>query len=82
MNAEQLAALEAEIGSAVDTVANVGQAIAPQYAPLIVLGQAVAHLAPQLLNDVVAMFNKGTPTDADKADLAAKIAAFVNPASI
>ena len=83
MNAQQLAALEAEIGSAVDTAANIGESFAPP--PInayIVLGQAMAHLAPELINDVVAMFSKGAPTDADRSDLAAKIAEWVNPSEI
>jgi hypothetical protein len=83
MTKEQLAALEAEIGSAVDTVANIGSSLAPPpISAYIVLGQAVAHLAPELINDVVAMFSKGTPTDADRADMAAKIAEWVNPSAI
>ena len=82
MTAEQLAALEAEVGSAVDTAASVGEVIAPQYTAFIVLGQAVAHLAPGLIADVQAMLSKNASTDADRADLAAKIAAFVNPSAI
>lgn len=79
---EQLAALEAEIGSAVDTAANVAQVVAPQYTAFIVLGQAVAHLAPGLLNDVIAMLGKNAVTDADRADLAKKISEFANPSEI
>lgn len=71
-----------EIEAAVDTVAGVASTIAPEYAPFIVLGQAVAHAIPSLYADVQALLQKKDPTDADTKALADKIAALQNPAAL
>lgn len=72
----------AQIKSAINTAAGVASTIAPEYAPFIILGQAVAAAAPDLINDVEAMLSKQEPTDEDTQNLAVKIAALKNPASL
>ena len=74
--------LATEIQSAVDTAAGIATVVAPQYAGFIVLGQAIAHAAPELYADVQALLSKKEPTDADAAELAGKIADLLNPASL
>lgn len=74
--------LVTEIQGAVDTAASVAEVIAPQYAVFIVLGQALAHAAPELVDDVKALIGKAEPTDADVQVLADKIASLANPAAL
>lgn len=82
MTQAQVQALEAEILSGVNTVAGIASAVAPEYAPFIVLGQAVAAAMPDLINDVTALINQTEPSAADVTALATKIAALQNPAAL
>jgi hypothetical protein len=78
----QLAAIEAEIKSGIDIAAGVASTVAPQYAPFIVLGQAVAAAFPPLINDVIALIEQTEPDAAANAALALKIASLANPAAL
>jgi hypothetical protein len=82
MDATQLALIESEIESGINTAAGIASVVAPQYAGFIVLGQAVAAAFPPLLNDVLALINQTDPSAADQSALAAKIAALANPAAL
>lgn len=82
MDAIELAAIESELKSGIDTAASIASVVAPQYAGFIVLGQAVAAAFPPLLNDVLALINQNEPSVADQQALSAKIAALANPAAL
>lgn len=72
-------AVKAQIDAGIDTAALVAEGIAPQYIPLIVLGQAVAKALPDLYADVAKLIEQTEPTEADSAALALKIAALEHP---
>lgn len=78
----QIQAVETEILSGINTAAGIASAVAPEYAPFIVLGQAVAAAMPDLINDVTALIQQTAPSAADVTALAAKIAALQNPAAL
>jgi hypothetical protein len=82
MDATQLAALNSEIGAAVDTASSVAEVIAPQYAAFIILGQALAKAMPGLVEDVQRLLSAQEPTDADIAALGDKIAALASPETL
>ncbi len=82
MDPTTLQNIEDEIAKAVDTAANIGEVIAPQYTGFIVLGQAVAKALPDLYNDVKALLGTAAPTTDAQAALAAKIHALANPETI
>lgn len=71
-----------QIKAGIDAAATLGETFAPQFIPFIVLGQAVAKMAPALYNDIAAMFGDVPPTEEEKQALAEKIAALGNPESL
>jgi hypothetical protein len=76
MTPEQLAALKAKI----DTYYNeVAQFVPPQYAFAATLGKLVADEAPELVNDVSALFDKEDPTAEEEDALAQGINTLLHP---
>ena len=69
----------AEITQAIETGSAIARTLAPEFAPYILLGTAIAKAAPQLYDDVVKLLQKAEPTAEDKADLARKLHALANP---
>lgn len=79
MTQEQLDSLNLEISTAVDQAGNIIGVIDPALIPFIVLGKAVAKSIPGVV-DVIQKWIAGTPpTDAERADLLAKLAVLSNP---
>lgn len=79
MDPIQQAAIEAQIGTAVNTAGQIAEVIAPQYTVFIVLGMAVAKAIPGLVTDVENLISGTAPDPAANAAIAAKIAALANP---
>ncbi len=79
MTPTELAALEAEVNTVVNTAGSIASSVAPQYAGFIVLGQAVAKLFPGVLNDIENLIAKKDPTDADNDAVAEKIMSLLTP---
>jgi hypothetical protein len=82
MNADQLKAIETEIGAGLTLAANVAGAIDPALLPIIVIGKAAAAALPGLIDDVTSMIEGTAPTDLDNAALAAKIASLGSPENL
>lgn len=74
--------IKAEVTSAVDAAASIGQVITPQYAGFIVLGQAVAKALPDLYEDVRKLISREAPTDDEVRALSQRIHELANPESI
>lgn len=64
-----------EVGGAADLVG----IIDPALLPLIVIGKAVSKVIPGLAADVQKWIEGNPPTEAEKADTAAKIAVLQDP---
>lgn len=82
MNADQLKAVESEIGAGLTLAANVTGAIDPALLPILVIGKAAAAALPGLVDDVNALLNGTAPDPAANAALAAKIAGLGNPETL
>lgn len=82
MTPSELATLQAEVDTVINTAGTIGSAIAPQYAAFIVLGQALAKQFPALLNDVENLLSKKDPTPEDNQAVSAKIVSLLNPESL
>lgn len=82
MTDEHLAALEAEVNTAVDFVGNLIGTIDPALLPFIALGKVMAKGFPELLQQVELLIAGTAPTDADKAALAAKINSLAHPETL
>jgi hypothetical protein len=71
-----------DIALIVNTAGDIATTFAPQFAAFIVLGKAVATLAPELYDDIVKLFSKQDYTAEEVLELSERIAALKNPASI
>lgn len=79
MTATETQNLLTNIITAVNELGAVGQALAPQYAAFIAVGMAMDKQLPGLVAGVQNWIEGNPPTDAEKADLAAKLAVLGNP---
>jgi hypothetical protein len=86
MDAETLAAVRIEVESIANTVGTFVTGLDPALIPVVILGKAVAKMAPDIINDIenlVASIKGGTaPTGAENESLAIKIASLKNPAAL
>ena len=74
--------LEQAILDGIDTVSGFAITVDPAIAPLVIIGQGVAHLIPTIVDDVNALLAKKDPTAEDAAALAAKIRGLLNPSQL
>jgi hypothetical protein len=79
---EQIAAIKLQIDGAATIAEQITGTVAPQYVPLIILGQIVADAIPGAVADIQNMIAGNAPSDADVQALWTKIGALGNPESI
>lgn len=76
---EEIKQIVQNVETELEGAADFAGALAPQLIPFVLIGKAVAKVMPDLLASVDAWILGNPPTQKEKDDLAAKIAALSDP---